>query len=65
MGRNCLDCGDWVVVVFLFSFAAAGATYCFLARSDLAFGAWTGTLGILCGAFHWIRVKDQKIADAP
>lgn len=62
--QNCLDCGDWVVVVFLFAFAATGAAFCFLHPDTINFGAWIGTLGILSGTFHWLRIKDQKQADA-
>lgn len=65
MARNCLDCGDWIVVVFLFAFAATGATYVFGHPSDINFATWIGVLGIAGGIFHWLRIKDQKIEDAP
>lgn len=62
--KPCLDCGDWIVVIFLFAFAATGAVYMFKHPSDVNFAAWLGILGVAGGVFHWIRVKDQKVADA-
>lgn len=64
MAQNCLDCGDWVVVVFLFAFAATGAVYCFDHPSDMNFGVWTGLMTVAGGIFHGLRVHDQKTADA-
>lgn len=64
MGQ-CMDCGDWVVVTFIFSFAAAGFAYCLLHPSEATFLGWLGLAGVLTGTFHWLRVKDQKTADAP
>jgi len=62
-GLHCLDCGDWLVVAFLFAFAATGAVYIFKNPSIAVFTAWTGTLTISGGIFHWVRVKDQKEPD--
>ena len=59
-----MDCGDWIVVVFLFAFAITGAVYMFKHPSDLNFGVWTGLLTIAGGIFHWIRVRDSKVPDA-
>lgn len=59
----CLDCGDWIVVGFLFAFAITGAVYIFRYPSDMNFMAWIGVLGVAGGIFHWIRVRDQKIED--
>lgn len=64
MATPCLDCGDWVVVVFLFAFAATGAVYIFLHPDPIVFGTWIGVLGVAGGIFHWIRVRDQKTGDA-
>ena len=62
--KPCLDCGDWVVVAFLFAFSATGAAYIFGHPSDVNFVTWTGVLGVAGGVFHWLRVRDQKQADA-
>ena len=62
--KPCLDCGDWIVVLFLFAFATAGAVWIFKHPSAEAFGLWTGTLATSGAVFHWLRVHDQKQADA-
>lgn len=62
--KPCLDCGDWIVVTFLFAFAATGAVYMFKHPSDVNFAAWLAILATAGGIFHWLRVKDQKVADA-
>jgi hypothetical protein len=59
-----VDCGDWLVVGFIFAFATVGGVYLFVHPSDMNFGAWLGVLGVAGGIFHWLRVKDQKQADA-
>jgi hypothetical protein len=51
-------------VTFIAAFAATGYVYCFLHPSDVAFGAQTGTLGLIIGALKWISVHDQKVPDA-
>lgn len=61
---QCMDCTDWIVVAFVFSFAAAGFVYCEQHPSDIVFPAWLGIAGVLIGAFHFLRVRDQKIPDA-
>lgn len=61
---NCLDCGDWIVVAFLFAFATVGGVYVFSHPDPVSFTAYTGTLGVSGSVFHWLRVRDQKIPDA-
>lgn len=61
--KPCLDCGDWIVVAFLFAFAITGAVYLFKHPSIEAYIAWLGILATAGGIFHWLRVKDQKVAD--
>lgn len=64
MATPCLDCGDWIVVVFLFAFAASGAVYLFKHPSDMNFAAWLGLMTVAGGIFHGLRVHDQKVGDA-
>lgn len=62
--QNCLDCGDRIVIAFLTTFAALGATYLFRHPSDMNFATWMGLATIANGIFHGLRVHDQKQADA-
>ena len=59
-----MDVGDWMVVAFLFAFAAIGAAYIFAHPSRAVFGLWIGTLATSGGIFHWLRIRDSKQADA-
>ena len=59
-----LDLGDWIIVAFLFGFAATGAVYTFKHPDPMAFTAWAGTLSASGGMFHWLRVRDSKQPDA-
>jgi hypothetical protein len=63
-GPHCLDCGDWIVVAFLFLFATGAFAYLFKHPSDVGITAVCGTLATFGCVFHWLRVKDQKVADA-
>lgn len=62
--QHCLDCGDWIVVAFMFAFATVSAVYLFRFHGTAEFGIFTGTLATFGCVFHWLRVKDQKQADA-
>jgi len=59
-----LDLDDWILVALIVAFGAVGYVYCFIHPGAEVFATQTGSLGLIIGAFRWIRYKDQKAPDA-
>lgn len=62
LNRN--DCRDWFIMGTIASAWSAATVYLFMHHSEIVFGAWCGLCATMVGAYHYLNVRDQKVADA-
>lgn len=58
------DCRDWFVILFVANLGAAATVYLFMYHDPVVFATWGTILTTIGGIFHWLTVRDSKVADA-
>lgn len=57
------DCRDWFVMILVTAMWIAGTVFLFNHPESPNFLTWSGLGATLTGVFHWLTVRDAKIAD--
>ena len=59
-----MDARDWIVIGLMAAIQIAATVFVFRHPDSGNFAIWSGLCGTLTGAYHWMVIRDSKMADA-
>ena len=59
-----MDARDWIVIGLMAAIQTAATVFVFRHPDSGNFAIWSGLCGTLTGAYHWMVIRDSKMADA-
>ena len=57
------DLSDWLIMILITAAWAASTVFLFKHPDPINFGTWATLAGTMIGAYHWMRVRDDKLED--
>jgi hypothetical protein len=58
------DTADWVILGLVSAAWVIATVYLFRYHSEPNFVTWSGFSATIVSAYHWLRIRDSKQADA-
>lgn len=59
-----MDTRDWVVIALLATMHISATVFLFVERNTANFVTWAGVTSTITAAYHWMVIRDSKVADA-